>query len=95
MSAAEGEQAFTQEVKASDIERDWVAKGTDIVKVGLTQCKSEKALASYIKNEFDKAFSSFGWNVVVGKSFGSYVFHKTKMYMYLSVRDMHILIWQS
>ena len=93
--AAEGVREFNQEVKASDIEKDWVGKGTDIVRVGLTQCKSEKALASYIKNEFDKAFSSFGWNVVVGKSFGSYVFHKTKMYIHFGIRDMHILIWQS
>lgn len=85
---------FNLEIKASDMDKDWINKGTEYVKNGLTNCRSEKALASMIKNEFDKAFG-YGWNVVVGKRFGSHVFHKTKMYLHLNIRDLYILIWQA
>ena len=82
------------EIKASDMDKDWINKGTDFVKVSLTHCRSEKQLASTVKAEFDKNFG-YGWNVVVGKRFGSHVFHKTKMYLFLNIRDLYILIWQS
>lgn len=82
------------EIKASDMEKDWIARGEEFIKNGLSSCRSEKALAGMIKNEFDKAFG-YGWNVIVGKRYGSHVFHKTKMYLYVCVRDMYILVWQS
>ena len=85
---------FNLEIKASDMEKDWINKGIEFVKSGLGSCRSEKALASSVKNEFDKAFG-YGWNVIVGKRFGSHVFHKTKMYLFLCIRDLYILIWQS
>jgi dynein light chain LC8-type len=82
------------EIKASDMEQDWIVRGEDFIKSGLVHCRSEKALAAAIKAGFDKAFG-YGWNVIVGKRYGSHVFHKTKMYLYVCIRDLYILIWQS
>ena len=91
---AEGKQTFDLQIKASDMDKDWIEKGKDYVKNGLQTCKSEVLLAKYCKMEFDKAFG-YGWNVIVGKRFGSFVFHRTKMYINFMIRDMNILIWQS
>ena len=82
------------EIKASDMEKDWIVRGEDFIKSALSSCRSEKALAGNIKNEFDKAFG-YGWNVIVGKRYGSHVFHKTKMYLNVCIRDLYILIWQA
>jgi hypothetical protein len=82
------------EVKASDMEPEWITRGQEFIRSGLNHCKSEKALAGQIKSEFDKAFG-YGWNVIVGRRYGSHVFHKTKMYLYVVIRDLCILIWQA
>jgi hypothetical protein len=44
------------EIKASDMEQDWILRGQEFIKSGLVHCRSEKALAEAIKAEFDKAF---------------------------------------
>ena len=85
---------FDLNINASDMDKEWITRSTEFVKNGLTSCRSEKALASFIKSEFDKSFG-YGWNVIVGKRFGSHVFHKTKMYLFMNVRDLYILVWQS
>lgn len=82
------------EIKASDMKQEDINKGNEIVKYALTHCKSEKAIAGHIKAEYDK-FIGMGWNVIVGKNFGSHVFHQTKKYLFVCIRDLHILIWKS
>ena len=61
----------------------------------LTISKSEKELASNIKDELDKNCGGYGWNVVVGKDFGSHVFHKSKYFAQYRVSDIEILVWKT
>lgn len=42
-------------------------------------------LSRKIRTELDKQLGGRGWNVIVGRSFGAYVTHKIKHYVYLSV----------
>jgi dynein light chain LC8-type len=47
-----------------------------------------------LKQELDKN-ETLGWNVIVGKDFGSHVFHQTKKYIYLRVLELYVLVWKS
>lgn len=42
-------------------------------------------IAEHIRSVFDKQDSK-GWNCVVGRSFGAYVTHRIKTYIYFQVR---------
>lgn len=51
-------------------------------------------IASCIRKAFEKAYGR-GWNVVVGRSFGAYVTHEIKTYMYLTVvPGVYVLLWR-
>ena len=53
------------------------------------------SIASIIRKAFEKSYGK-GWNVVVGKSFGAYVTHEIKTYMYFTVTPgVYILIWKA
>ena len=54
----------------------------------------EKAIASYIKHEFQRKYKGL-WHCIVGKNFGSYVTHETKGYIYLTFGQMAVLLWKS
>lgn len=51
-------------------------------------------IASFIRKAFEKAYGR-GWNVVVGRSFGAYVTHEIKTYMYFTVvPGVYVLLWR-
>lgn len=52
-------------------------------------------IAFNLKSLLDKNELPLGWNVVVGKDFGSHVFHQTKKYIYMKVLEVYVLIWKS
>ena len=59
------------------------------------QGKVYTTIAQHIRFHFEKAYGK-GWNVVVGRSFGAYVTHEIKTYMYFSVvPGVCILIWRA
>ena len=70
-----------------------------IVEERLVYClgnsKNEKELSVSIKDELDKNVGGFGWNVVVGKDFGSYIFHRSKYFTEYKINDLDILLWKS
>ncbi|CAN0153736.1 unnamed protein product, partial [Hapterophycus canaliculatus] len=50
--------------------------------------------ASCIRKAFEKSYGR-GWNVVVGRSFGAYVTHEIKTYMYFTVvPGVYVLLWR-
>jgi len=53
----------------------------------------QKDIAQIIKNELDKVKGGT-WNVIVGKSFGSYVTHETKTISYFTIGANSFLIWR-
>lgn len=51
-------------------------------------------IASCIRKAFEKSYGR-GWNVVVGRSFGAYVTHEIKTYMYFTVvPGVYVLLWR-
>jgi dynein light chain LC8-type len=52
-----------------------------------------KDVAKSIKDEFDKQKGGT-WNVVVGRSFGSFVTHETKTIVYFYLGNVGFLIWR-
>ncbi|CAM9234729.1 unnamed protein product [Chrysoparadoxa australica] len=52
-------------------------------------------IAAYIRKAFEKSYG-VGWNVVVGRSFGAYVTHEIKTYMYFTVvPGVYVLLWKA
>ena len=83
------------ELKSTVMEENVLQLTNEILKQGLTNYKNEKQLASYIKHDLEKNSGTFGWNVVIGKYFGSSIFHKSKCFSLYIVRDLQILIWKT
>lgn len=51
-------------------------------------------IAETIRKAFDKQYQS-GWNCIVGRSFGAFVTHKIKTYIYFQVvPNVSILLWK-
>jgi len=57
------------------------------------QSMYQKDLAQYIKQELDKTKGGT-WNVIVGKSFGSFVTHETKTISYFLIGSNAFLVWR-
>lgn len=53
----------------------------------------QKDLAQTIKIGLDKTKGGV-WNVIVGKSFGSFVTHETKTISYFFIGSMAFLVWR-
>lgn len=84
--------------KVQDMSDEDMTKLKDIVSNAFTSFKTESDIAACIKKKLDTDLihaSGAGWNVVVGKNFGSHVFYQTKKYAYLNIADQYILVWKS
>ena len=51
------------------------------------------AIAKHIRKSFDSTHGR-GWCCVVGKSFGSFVTHQMKTYIYCSYGGINVLLWK-
>lgn len=59
---------------------DMMNDALEISGQALDKYNLEKDMAAYIKREFDKRFGPT-WHCIVGKNFGSYVTHETKVHI--------------
>ena len=87
-----------QQIYAEDMSEEKVEFALDIAQEGFNQAsfkgKVYTYIAQFIRAGFEKAYGK-GWNVVVGRSFGAYVTHEIKTYMYCSVvPGVCVLIWR-
>merc|ERR1711976_394144 len=53
----------------------------------------EKDIAAFIKKELDKKYSPT-WHCIVGRSYGSYVTHETKHFIYFYTGQLAILLFK-
>ena len=58
------------------------------------EAKPEHTLAAMIKDELDKNCEGYGWNVVIGKDFGSYIFHQSKFFAEFKVGEIEVIVWK-
>ncbi len=66
----------------------------DVANAALEKFNLERDIASYIKKEFDKKYNPT-WHCVVGKSFGSYITHESKHFIYFYVGQTAILLFKA
>jgi dynein light chain LC8-type len=59
----------------------------------IQEFKSENDIANAIKKYMDSQHTPT-WNVMCGRSFGAYVTHESKRYIYFSVGHLSILCWK-
>ena len=63
----------------------------DITSVAMEKYVNEKDIAGYIKREFDKKHGPT-WHCIVGRSFGSYVTHETRNFIFFFLNQFGILL---
>ena len=66
----------------------------DVANQALDRHNIERDIAAYIKKEFDKKYSPT-WHCIVGRSFGSYVTHESKHFVYFYVGQLAVLLFKS
>jgi hypothetical protein len=66
----------------------------EFIKKAFTEEKSERAMAEYIRARLEEKEEG-KWNVIIGKSFGTSVVHKSRRYGYFQVGEINILVWQA
>ncbi|KAA0193976.1 Dynein light chain cytoplasmic [Fasciolopsis buskii] len=60
----------------------------------LSQKQSDKDIASYMKQEFDKKYKP-EWSCVVGRDFGSFVMHQPENIIYFYLGNRAFLLFKS
>ncbi len=87
------------QVFAEDMTEEWAKDAKQIARdafaMTITTGDAHSTIADYIRKKFDAAHVA-GWNCIVGRSFGAYVTHEIKTYIYYSVQPgTYILLWRS
>ena len=65
-------------IKNADMSEEMQQDAVDCATQAMEKYNIEKDIAAYIKREFDKKYNPT-WHCVVGRNFGSYVTHETKV----------------
>jgi dynein light chain LC8-type len=72
---------------AEDMQQDAI----DTASVAMEKYNTEKEIAGFIKKEFDKKYNPT-WHCIVGRSFGSYVTHETKNFIFFFLNQYAVLL---
>jgi len=80
-------------IKNADMPEDMQQQAIECATEALNKFNIERDIAAYIKKEFDKINPT--WHCVVGRSFGSYVTHETKNFIYFYLGQIAVLLFKS
>ena len=81
-------------IKNADMSEEMQQNAIDVANQALDKHNIERDIAAYIKKDFDKKHSPT-WHCVVGRSFGSYVTHESKNFIYFYIGQLAILLFKS
>lgn len=82
------------DVLSEDMSREAVKVARDAFALTITSGDVHASMADFIRKKFDRDFEK-GWNCIVGRSFGAFVTHELKSYIYFSVHPgAYILLWK-
>lgn len=81
-------------IKAVDMNEEMKADAKQCGEEALKRYSVEKDIATYIKKEFDKKYGP-NWHCIVGRSFGSFVSHEAKHFIYFYIDQLAILLFKS
>lgn len=89
-------QSDAVRIKAQDMSDDVKHEAIELTReaLGDPECKTERDVASRIKKEFDRRYGS-SWHCVVGRSFGSFVSHDSRSFLYFYIGDIAVLLFKS
>ncbi|EQC33187.1 hypothetical protein SDRG_09171 [Saprolegnia diclina VS20] len=72
-----------------------IATAKDAFQLQVTSGKTFSTVADMVRRNMEKEYGR-GWNCVVGLSFGAYVTHEIKTYVYFSVvSGVSVLVWKA
>jgi dynein light chain LC8-type len=80
-------------VKSADMPDELQADAIDIATQALDRFAVFAEVAASIKKEFDKKYNP-AWHCVVGSSFGYFMTHNTKHFVYISVGQLAVQLWK-
>ncbi|KAL1924574.1 uncharacterized protein VTP21DRAFT_4228 [Calcarisporiella thermophila] len=81
-------------IKNADMADEMQQASIEVAREAMDKYQVEKDIAAHIKREFDKKYGST-WHCIVGRSFGSYVTHETKHFIYFYLGQIAILLFKS
>ena len=98
-TAKNAEKSNPAQVFAEDMTEEWskdaVKAARDAFALTIAQGDVHSTIADFIRKKFDRDHDK-GWNCIVGRSFGAYVTHEIKTYIYFSVHPgTYVLLWRS
>ena len=86
-------QIFVEDMN-ENMSREAIQIARDAFSLTITSGNVHSSMADFIRKKFDRDFEK-GWNCIIGKSFGAYVTHDMKSYIYFSVHPgTYILLWK-
>lgn len=65
-------------IKNADMTEEMQQDAVEVATQAMEKYNIEKDIAAFIKREFDKKYNPT-WHCIVGRNFGSYVTHETKV----------------
>jgi dynein light chain LC8-type len=68
-------------IKNADMSDEMQLTAIDVSAQAISKFNIERDIAAYIKKEFDKKYNPT-WHCIVGRSFGSYITHESKHFIY-------------
>lgn len=84
----------TYVVKLTDMSEEMQKAVIDSAYYAIDTFKTGKDIASAIKNAVSTAYPGT-WHVIVGRSFGAFVTHETKNYIYFYIGQLAVLCYKS
>ncbi len=98
-NAKTSEKVHPQHIFAEDMSEEWskdaVKAARDAFALSISSGDVHASIADFIRKKFDRDHDR-GWNCVVGRSFGAYVTHEIKTYIYFSIQPgTYVLLWRS
>jgi hypothetical protein len=93
------ERVHPAQIFAEDMTDEWskdaVKAARDAFALTIATGDVHATIADFIRKKFDRDHDR-GWNCVVGRSFGAFVTHEIKTYIYFTVQPgIYILLWRS
>ena len=81
-------------IKNADMSEEMQQDAVDCATQAMEKYNIEKDIAAFIKREFDKKYNPT-WHCIVGRNFGSYVTHETKVFCTILKRisTLFTFIW--
>jgi hypothetical protein len=98
-SGGKNQEKVYLQVFAEDMSEEWSKDAQkaarDAFALTISSGDVHSTIADFIRKKFDREHER-GWNCIVGRSFGAYVTHEIKTYIYFSVQaGTYVLLWRS